>query len=332
MIVHTMGAIIEGVEVRSPHWLVGVCRRSDGLLVAARVSVAPMDAGAGAWPFIRGIVCQLRQWYPPASLRNWSISLAEQNGSVTEFASRGPVYRGPPAEHDIVAREELRGAPGKLSAGSLVAALLWATIWMGVPQVLVGGVLALAGVDSALISLEYQIATAVLQLGLTIAYMYAIGRSVQVQRLFQYNTAALKVLVAHEARAPLTVDAVRRQSPSHPNSSANYIGIVHMLLPAVFYLAGRPLVGFAGTRLSLHATFIALKLASLPLVLALSYEVQRIAVRLFQAGRVRGVWPVACALQRAVSKEPDDEQIEVAVLAVREALLLEAEMGSNVGA
>lgn len=84
MTVHTMGALIEGVEVRSPHWIVGVCRRNDGRLVAARVSVDPMDAGAGSWPFIRGIVCQLRMWYPPASLRDWSLALAEEPVSLAE--------------------------------------------------------------------------------------------------------------------------------------------------------------------------------------------------------------------------------------------------------
>lgn len=47
---------------------------------------------------------------------------------------------------------------------------------------------------------------------------------------------------------------------------------------------------------------------------------------------MRGVWPVFCALQRTATEKPDDQQLEVAILAVREALSLEAERETSVGA
>jgi hypothetical protein len=155
------------------------------------------------------------------------------------------------------------------------------------------------------------IATVALQLGLSVVYLRAIRRSAAILRVFQYNTAALKVLVAHQANAPLTLEAVRRQSPLHPWASPNYIGLALALSPAVFYLAGRPLMGFEGSPFLLHAAFVALKIGASPLIFALTYEVQGIAVRLFEAGRMRGAWPISCALQRSVCEEPDDAQIEV---------------------
>jgi uncharacterized protein YqhQ len=145
----------------------------------------------------------------------------------------------------------------------------------------------------------------------------------------QYNTAAMKVLAAHDASVPLSVASVRGRAPFHPDASANHIALPLVLLPAMFHTVSMPLVAFTGSRAALHAAFIALKVAAVPVVLVVAYELQWLAVRAFRASGGRGPWAALCVLQRAVIEEPDDGQIEVAVLAVREAMALEAERGGG---
>ncbi|APR87729.1 Hypothetical protein A7982_13078 [Minicystis rosea] len=329
VLVHAFGPVIEGVEIRSPHFRVAVCRSHDGMLRAARSPVDPLDAGAGAWPFLRGVVIQVRQWNQTVSFHQWSFAHAE--GTAPPPTKRSRTYQLPPTENDpaIASREELLGKPPSWSPGPMVKVLVIAAVWMGVAQLVADQVLSLAGASLDVRSFPFQIVTVILQAVLLVVYLRMVGRMPDVRRVMQYNTAAFHTLVAHETNTPLTVAAVHRQSPFHPRSGGSYLGVALALFPFVFYLAGRPLVGFTGSPTALHATFLALKLATLPVVGALSFELTHLAGRLFQAGKLRGAWPIVGVLQRATMVEPDAAQIETAILAMREVRALEAEWESH---
>lgn len=320
---HAIGATVEGVEVRSSHWYVGVCRLRSGELIAARGRVDPLDAGAGGWPFVRGIVCQLRQWSPPVSPRDWAVGVYENENENDTTDERGRA----PRREGISRREDL---PRSTRAPSHVTHVVWAVLVMAVPQLLAAYVLPWLGAELPPLSFAFQIVTALIAFALTIVYLRLVARLPEMRRVIQYNTAATKALVAYETGAPLTIDAVRRQSPIHPWAGANYIAFAIALSPAVFYLSSRALVTFAGSRFALHAAFVALKVASVPVILALTYEAQQLAVRPFRAGYGKGVWRILCALQYAMLAEPDDEQLDVAVSALRESIEVEDGAGEAV--
>ena len=332
---HDIGGLIEGVQVRSAHHHVAVCRRGDGALIAASGRVEPLDGGAGSWPLVRGVVCQLRQMYPPFEPHDWAVSVSE--GGVAAAGAgeereappmHGGTYRHAPATDAIVARTELPPRRGSLFR-SLFNGLWWVLMMLALPQVLAAWALGLAGAEVKLTSATFQIVTGLMWPAWFIGYNLLLRRLAGFRRLHQYNTAAFQVLVAHEKGSPLTVSAVRRQSPLHPFSAANYISAMMLLLPAVFYLAARPLAAGEGGGFARHAAFVALKVAATPVMFSLAYEIQRVAARLFAAGYLGWAWPILCVMQRLWTLEPDDGQIEVAIVAAQEAIALEAEQGSK---
>jgi uncharacterized protein YqhQ len=319
------GGIIEGVHLQSAHWIVAACRRPTREIVVARARVEPESAGAGSWPFVRGIVGQWRQWYPPASALAWSAELQAAAPSVDTDRPDPLPAPGVPYRGFVWEGVELPPLERRATVASLARGLSWACLLLGAPQLVTAALVAAIHVDVPLTSGSFQVMSAVVFVGMMAIYMRWVGRrqDLGVGRVLAFNTAAFKALVVYERRSPLSVSAARDASPAHPWSSANYIALAVVVATLVFTLVAAPLGRLDGSRLALHAALLAAKVASLPVVFALTYEGQWLAVRLFRSGRLRWLWPAACVFQRAVTVAPDDEQLEVAVRAFREVTRLE---------
>ena len=127
------------------------------------------------------------------------------------------------------------------------------------------------------------------------------------RRFFAYHGAEHKVLHTYENKQKLTVENVRAHSPRHPRCGTSFIFLV-LLLSVIFFtlIAGRP------TFLVRVGTHLAL----LPLVAGCAYEVLRAAGKPNPNVIIRILsWP-GILLQHLTTKEPDDEQIEVAINAL----------------
>jgi len=127
------------------------------------------------------------------------------------------------------------------------------------------------------------------------------------RRFFAYHGAEHKVLHTYENKQKLTVENVRAHSPRHPRCGTSFIFLV-LLLSVIFFtlIAGRP------TFLVRVGTHLAL----LPLVAGCAYEVLRAAGKPNPNVIIRVLsWP-GILLQHLTTKEPDDEQIEVAINAL----------------
>lgn len=314
---HDLGAIREGVMVRSRSWIVAICRLPDGSLAAARARATPLDAGAGSWPLVRGVVQQIRQWRPPVLQHDWAVSAAERCVAAT------PEQRDRPAPADLT-WEDLPRRPPSSPLRTLAGVLLSATIFTGASHGLATLLVALLRLELGASSIAFHVLTGFCRAGVIVGYMRALRRFDVLHRMFQYATAAFQVLVAHDTSLPLTLASVRRQSPLHPRTSANYVAIALALYPAVTYACSRPFAGFAQSPAASHATGMAVEILALLLVFGLTFEIQELAVTLFRAGKLRNAWPWLCSLQRAATVVPDDDQLQVAIRAVDEVLALEA--------
>lgn len=152
-----------------------------------------------------------------------------------------------------------------------------------------------------------NLAEGAVRVGILIAYIASIGRVPDIRRVFGYHGAEHKTVNAYEAGALLQTETVRAHSRFHPRCGTSFLLIVMIVAIIVFSFLGRP-------PLLLR---IVSRLALIPVVAGLSYEVIRAGAR-FRWIRplvVPGMW-----LQRLTTQEPDDHQIEVAVRALREVL------------
>jgi uncharacterized protein YqhQ len=138
-----------------------------------------------------------------------------------------------------------------------------------------------------------------------------------IRRVFQYHGAEHKTVFTWEAGLPLTVDNARIQPRQHPRCGTSFLMVVMLVAIVLFSV-----IKFD----SLFFNF-AIRLALMPLVAGLSYEIIRLAANkesswIFKLMTLPGVW-----LQNITTQEPDDQQLEVAIEALKESLKLEPQVG-----
>ncbi len=142
---------------------------------------------------------------------------------------------------------------------------------------------------------------------LTIFFLYVggISRIKDIQRVFQYHGAEHKTVFAYEAQLELTVENVRPFSTLHPRCGTNFLLIVMLVSIFVFSFLGWPSIWIR----------IASRIVLLPLVAGLSYEILRFFGNSEQ-GWVRTLMLPGLWLQKLTTRQPSDDQIEVAIAAL----------------
>ncbi len=145
----------------------------------------------------------------------------------------------------------------------------------------------------------------VIRLLLFLLYIWAIGRTKDIKRVFQYHGAEHKTIHTYESDEPLTVENVRRHSRLHARCGTNFLLIVMVTSIIVFAFLGWP---------SLVERIVS-RVVLMPVVAGLAYEVIRFAGRTDNA-LVRAVIAPGLWLQYMTTSEPDDDQIEVAIKAL----------------
>ncbi len=147
-----------------------------------------------------------------------------------------------------------------------------------------------------------NLAEGFLRLIIFLAYLFAISRMKDIQRVFQYHGAEHKTIFCYEADLPLTVENVKKFPRLHPRCGTAFLLIVMLVSIFVFAFLGWPELWIR----------ILSRIILLPLVAGLSYEIIRFAARsensLIKAAIMPGLW-----LQYLTTREPDDSMIEVAI-------------------
>ena len=152
-------------------------------------------------------------------------------------------------------------------------------------------------------------------------YLWAVSHMKDVERMFAYHGAEHKTIFCYEKGLPLTVENVRPQSRFHPRCGTSFLFVVVIISILVFSLVS--------LRVGLWDNpwvRIGLRLLLLPVVVAISYEINRwvgrhdnLCSRILSAP---GKW-----LQRLTTNEPDDSMIECAIRALE--LVIPEQKGSD---
>lgn len=150
----------------------------------------------------------------------------------------------------------------------------------------------------------------VIRLAFFIIYVAVISRVRDIQRVFEYHGAEHKTIHAYEAGVPLEVEHVRPFSTLHPRCGTSFLLIVMLVSMVVFSFMGWPEIWQRiGSRILL-----------MPLIAGISYEIIRYAGRNAQNSLVSLLIVPGLLLQKLTTREPDGEQIEVAIKALQAVL------------
>jgi len=166
-------------------------------------------------------------------------------------------------------------------------------------------------------SVAFNLIDGLIRMSFFLIMIFSFSLLKDIRRVFEYHGAEHKTVFTWEAGLPLTVENARPQPRQHPRCGTSFLMVVMLVSIALFSV-----IKFD----SLVYNFL-VRLALVPFVAGLSYEIIRLSARkesgwFFKLITRPGVW-----LQNITTQEPDDGQLEVAIEALKESLKLEPQPG-----
>jgi uncharacterized protein YqhQ len=162
-------------------------------------------------------------------------------------------------------------------------------------------------------SLLFWLVEGLLRTVIFLGYIVALSRQKDLRRLFQYHGAEHKVISTYESGLELTPANAQGFSRLHPRCGTSFLLVV--MIVAIFV--------FAPVGLPAWYVLLATRIVGVPLVAGLSFELIKFAGRNRGKGWVQLIiWP-GMQLQKLTTREPDDEQVEVAIAALEAVLAIE---------
>ena len=307
-------AVIEGIMMRTPHAFTVAVRTPSG-----EISVRD-DAWQSIWeryrflrwPFLRGSVVMLE------SLINGMQALAfSANEAYPEEAGEGG---GKGGKGDKLSQAQI--------AGTLAMSLaMGMAFFVALPHLLTWGLGLLLGTEAldpngAL----FHLVDGVIKLLLFLGYLIGISYMEDIRRVFQYHGAEHKVIYAYEAGEALTVENARKYTTLHPRCGTSFLMFV-VLVSIFLFTAVFPLLLPSMQELPTlvrHLAMVAIKIPLMLPIAGISYEAIKWSGKypdnaLLGLLSRPGLW-----MQRITTKEPSDDQLEVALVALKRALDREA--------
>lgn len=289
-------AVLEGVMMRSPHAFTVAVRKGGRPDAGIALHSEPLTPIGERFPFfkkkiIRGSAALIEAMWLGIRALNFSANeaLEGEDGAKEEI---GPVAM----------------------AGTMIVAFLFAMgLFLGLPLLLTK----LLGTQYETVSrsgIAFNITDGAFRVALFLGYISGISFLKDIRRVFEYHGAEHKTLAAYEAGDELTVANARRHSRIHPRCGTSFLLVVMVVSIILFtFIPGAwPLWAKGAARLAL-----------LPLIAGLSYEFIKFTARKRGNRVIEALILPGLLLQKLTTREPSDDQIEVAIRAVNEALAME---------
>ena len=286
-------ALIEGIYMRSPTKASMAIRKPNSEIYVETQEIVPSKISK--YPFIRGAV------------------------SVVDSLVKG--YRFILKSADIAIEEDETIETGKVDAwlqsklgdklfatigtiGAVLGGLLAIVLFMILPTLLTGMItkyIPLGGWEAAIEGL--------LKIVIFVLYLFLVTRIKDIRRVFEYHGAEHKTIACYEAREELTVENVKEYSRFHPRCGTSYLFLVLIISIAIFSF-----VPFTNALIR-----AGIKLLMIPVIMSLAYEVLRYAGKHSNIVAKILSYP-GLLVQRLTAFEPDENQIEVAITAMKQVI------------
>ena len=347
-------AVMEGVMMRTPSAYAIACRRSDGSIVHTAEPL-PRWSDKYKWlntPVLRGGATLIQSMALGVKALNFSAKIFEEDLRAKEELAKENVNGAETALVEGTSDEQFLKAPVKVvmpsepkarsvgqsagAVGSIIFALLFnvllflaapllltnfAFIWAGWADapVVVDGVGWLATVKGYLWEIKphswiaFNLVDGLIRMFFFVVMIVTMSYLKDIRRVFEYHGAEHKTVFTWEKGLDLTVDNAKPQRRQHPRCGTSFLMVVMLVAIVLFSV-----IKFDALWMNL-----VVRIALMPLVAGLSYEVIRYAAKkesgaIFKFMTKPGLW-----LQNITTQEPDGEQLEVAIKALDESLKLE---------
>ncbi|HEY3494911.1 MAG TPA: DUF1385 domain-containing protein [Polyangiaceae bacterium] len=324
-------ALIEGVMMRSPHAFAAVLRRRDGSLLVREEPMQDVRRGPLALPFVRGVVALVEALKLGSRALRFSIDAFEQDLEAAEAEEKQkkapaagpgllsvvslPIIALVTSDPELPSLSEKNtDTRQKLATWLSVAVAL--AVFVALPQAFAQGVSSGFGLGLDVRSSQFQLLTGAAKLTIVVGYMLAIRRIPEIYRVFQYHGAEHKSIYAYESGKALDLADARPQTTLHPRCGSTFLVMTALVSILIFSAIGPLLPELGFGRLGDNVAFFLMKLPFLPLIAAITFELQRLFARHATRGPLRILlWP-GFLVQKITTIEPDDRQLEIALAAL----------------
>ena len=306
-------AVMEGVMMQSPsdESIAIAVRRPNGRIMVTCKHNEPLSK-KHKWmglPLIRGCV-------------NMVVMLKMGMETLDKSTQMLGVMEEEPSKFEKWLAEKLGASIDKvvMAVAMVLAVALSLFLFVALPSgmaTLVG-----KGTDSRFV---INLSAGLTRIAILVGYMIAISFVPDIRRVFMYHGAEHKTIRCYEAGLPLTVENVRAQTRLHPRCGTSFLLVVMVISILIFSIASSLLLSICPQLEQMRGTglyrfiMIAFKLLLLPLVVGVTYEINRWAGRhdnwFTKIITAPGMW-----MQHFTTNEPDDSMIEVGIAAVKAVL------------
>jgi len=304
-------ALIEGIMMRGPKKDAIVVRGAEGLTVEVSDRKLNPERSFKNWPFLRGMFNFFDAQVTGVKALMRSADLAPEE------------YAEEPSKFDKWLEEKLGNEKfEKAVIGFAVAMGLGMSILLFFLLPMVVSSFFDKWLDNTVVLNLFE---GIVRMVIFMAYMLLVSRMKEMKRVFAYHGAEHKTIRCYEAGLPLTVENVRKMTRLHPRCGTSFLLVVMVISILVFSVASSGLLAVFPALEAMRGTFlyrlvmVAFKLALLPVVVGITYEINRWAGRhdnsFTRILTKPGMW-----MQNFTTNEPDDSMIEVGIAAVQAVL------------
>lgn len=272
-------AVIEGVMMRGPEVSALAVRKPDGSIALEQENNSRLSSRYRflKWPLLRGTYVLIESMTVGIRMLNKSANM-----SLDE------------EEEELSAREIfLTGLLAFALAILLFVALPTGIVHFTHPYI--GGIMA------------QNLVEGVIRIAFFLLYVYAIARMDEIDRVFMYHGAEHKTIHTYEAGEELIIENARRHTTMHPRCGTSFLLIVMIISILVFAMLGEGSLFYR----------IWSRIAVFPIVAGLGYEFIKFSGKYYDRAWASWIIAPGLYLQKLTTREPDDEQLEVALTALK---------------
>jgi uncharacterized protein YqhQ len=295
-------AVMEGVMMRTPHNYCVAVRRPDGTIVTEEGPAKRLSETSKFWalPIVRG-----------CGTLGQAMGLGMR---ALNFSAKHAVEEEVGKDGEKVEEKEL---PQWMMALNIAVSIgFFIFMYKFIPLLATGQIQTyVPALDN---QVGFSVVEGVIRLAIFLTFLFAISRMKDIHRVFEYHGAEHKVVFNYESKRDVNVENAQSFVTWHPRCGTSFLMVV-MVVAIVFYA----LIPFDGFFLR-----FASRLALLPVIAGISYEIIRFAAK-HQGGFFENLVRPGLWLQRITTQSPDDTQVEISIRALQDAMALEEKTGGT---
>ncbi len=303
-------AVLEGVMMRSPHaWGIAVRKPSGVIVTHSEPLERPSERHKWmGWPVVRGVMT-----LGHAMSLGFRALKFSANAALEEISANDP-DRKDPDRKDRGKKFEI--TPWMAAVNIAFSLAFFIFMYKYLPLLATTELKRVNPVFGQ--QFVFNLVDGLIRIAMFLLFVWGVSLWKDIQRVYEYHGAEHKTVFAFENGDPLETAKVQKYSTYHPRCGTSFLMTV-MIISMVVYMF-----------IPVHTFWarFAERIALLPLIAGVSYEIIRFAARhrgsLFALMTAPGLW-----LQRITTQPPDDREVECAIVALDEAMKLEKQRGGE---